>query len=107
MTMIMAATLPIVLTAILEVPAGGDVAAAIARAEAGDTVVLGPGQHRASLGRVRRTIAIRGAGPGATEVVAPEGEDGLVVETGEVSLSGLALRAGRARCVVKVVGGVL
>jgi hypothetical protein len=107
MTFLTAATLPILLAALLEVPAGGDVAGAVARAADGDVVALGPGVHAAALGRVRRSIAIRGAGPGATELIAPEGVDGLVVEGGQVSLAGLTLRAGKARSAVKVLGGVL
>ncbi|MGC3996547.1 MAG: hypothetical protein QM767_03030 [Anaeromyxobacter sp.] len=99
---------PLALGATVQVPAGADLSAALASARPGDVIRLGPGQHRASLGRRSGPLRIEGAGPEATEVVAPEGEDGLVVvEGGEVSLSGLALRAGRARSALKVLGGAV
>jgi hypothetical protein len=105
MTGILAAALPLVLTAVLDVPAGGDVSAALAAARSGDVIRLGPGEHRASLGRRRGPLRIEGAGVGRTEVIAPEGEDGLVVEGGDVALAGLALRAGPAHAALKVLGG--
>ncbi|BDG02520.1 hypothetical protein [Anaeromyxobacter oryzae] len=101
----MAATSALVLAAVVDVPAGGDVAQAIASARAGDVIRLGPGEHHASLGRRHGPLRIEGAGVGVTEVIAPEGEDALVVEAGEVELAGLALRAGRARSALKVLGG--
>lgn len=87
----------------LDVPAGGDLAGALSRARPGDTVRLGPGEHRGGLGRLSG-LAVAGAGAGTTTVVAPEGEDGAVV-VGEVSLAGLSLRAGPERCGLKVLGG--
>lgn len=105
MTGFLAAALPLVLTAVLDVPAGGDVSAALASARGGDVIRLGPGVHRVSLGRRRGPLRIEGAGVGRTEVIVPEGEDGLVVEGGDVALAGLALRAGPARTALKVLGG--
>jgi hypothetical protein len=102
---VIAAVLPILLSAVLEVPAGGDVGRALAAAGPGDVVRLGPGEHRVSLGRRRGPLRVEGAGVGATEVVVPEGEDGLVVEGGEVVLAGLALRAGAAHTALRVLGG--
>lgn len=93
------------LTSTVDVAAGADLAAAIAAARPGDVVRLGPGLHAASLGRVHGPLHITGAGAGVTRVVAPEGEDGLVVEDGTVTLSGLSLQAGGPRVALKVFGG--
>jgi hypothetical protein len=104
MTAVMELALPILLAAsTLDVPAGGDLAGALARARPGDTIRLGAGEHRGTLGRLAG-LAIAGAGAGATRLTAPEGEDGAVV-TGAVVLSGLSLRAGAERCGLKVLGG--
>lgn len=104
MTGVMECTLSIlVAAATVEVPAGGDLAAALAAARAGDTVRLGPGVHRGTLGRLTG-VSVAGAGAGATTVVAPEGADGAIV-TGEAALSGLSLSAGPERCGLKVLGG--
>ncbi len=101
--------LPLVLPALLavtvDVAAGGDLPAALAAVQPGDTVRLGPGLHTGSLGRVRGPLRIAGAGAGITRVVAPEGEDGLVVEGGAVALSGLSLQAGGPRVALKILGG--
>ncbi|HET8542568.1 MAG TPA: hypothetical protein VFL83_22020 [Anaeromyxobacter sp.] len=100
----MEAALPVLLAAAaIDVPAGGELAAALARARPGDAVRLGPGQHRGSLGRLSG-VTISGAGAGSTTVLAPEGQDGAVV-VGDAVLSGLALVAGPERCGVKVLGG--
>jgi hypothetical protein len=104
MTVVMERLLPLLLAAAtVDVPAGGDLAAALARARPGDTIRLGPGEHRGALGRLS-DVTVSGAGAGATSIVAPEGQDGAVV-TGAVVLSGLALRAGPERCGLKVLGG--
>jgi len=95
--------LALALGATLEVPAGSDLDAALERARHGDVVRLGPGEHRGSLGR-RSDLVIEGAGAGVTVVVAGEGEDGAVA-VGALSLSGLSLRTGPARCGLKVLGG--
>lgn len=93
------------LGATLEVGAGEDLAAALARAHPGDVVRLGGGTHRGSFGRASG-LAVEGAGAGVTVVLAPEGEDGLVA-VGEASLRGVTLRAGPGRCAAKVLGGSL
>jgi hypothetical protein len=93
------------LGATLDVSAGEDLAAALARARPGDVVRLGRGTHRGSLGRASG-LAVEGAGAGETVVLAPEGEDGLVA-VGEASLRGVTLRAGAGRCGAKVLGGSL
>ncbi len=104
MTVVMELTLALLVSgATLDVPAGGDLAAAVARARPGDTIRLGPGEHRASLGTISG-VTISGAGAGATTVVAPQGEDGVVV-AGDAALEGLSIRAGPARSALKVTGG--
>jgi hypothetical protein len=95
--------LAVLLAATVEVPAGGDLAAALARARPGDTVRLGAGEHRVALGRLSG-VTVAGAGAGATTVLVPEGEDGAVV-AGVAALSGLSLRAGPGRCALRVLGG--
>jgi hypothetical protein len=105
MTLAAAALLPALLSAVVEVPAGADLAAALSAARPGDELRLGPGLHAGSLGRVRGPLSIAGAGAGRTAVVAAEGEDALVVEGGEVRLSGLALRSGPRRAALKVLAG--
>ncbi|HTN53079.1 MAG TPA: hypothetical protein VML50_11795 [Anaeromyxobacter sp.] len=106
MIQVMGWVLPVLLATVREVSAGSDLAAAAAASRDGDVLRLGPGEHHGSLGRLGGTIRIEGAGLGRTEVVAPEGEDGLVVTGGDVSVAGLALRAGQGRAGVKVLGGV-
>ncbi|HVO19958.1 MAG TPA: hypothetical protein VMU15_11915 [Anaeromyxobacter sp.] len=105
MTLAAAAFLPALLGATFEVPAGADLGAALAAAQPGDEIRLGPGAHAGSLGRVRGPLSISGAGAGSTSLVAPEGEDGLVVEGGTVRLSGLSLRSGPRRAALKVLAG--
>lgn len=100
---VVGAVLAFVVAATLDVPAGADLAGALARARPGDRVRLGPGEHHGSLGRLAG-VSVEGAGAGTTVVLAPEGTDGLVA-TGEVTLSGLSLRAGPERCALKVLGG--
>lgn len=103
MTGVTGAALAILLAATHEVPAGDDLQAAMGRARSGDVVRLGPGLHRGTLGRLSG-VAVEGAGAGTTVVVAGEGEDGAVA-VGDLSLSGLTLRVGPARCALKVLGG--
>ncbi len=104
MTGIPEAALALALAATLDVSAGDDLRAAMARARAGDVVRLGRGEHRGSLGRLAG-VTVEGAGAGETLVVAPEGEDGAVAG-GEATLRGLAIRAGPGRSALKVLGGV-
>jgi hypothetical protein len=96
---------PFLLGATVDVAPGADPAAAIASAHPGDVIRLGPGLHASSLGRVRGPLRITGAGAGLTRVVAPEGEDGLVVEGGKVELIGLSLQASGPRAALKILGG--
>ncbi len=103
MIRIMEAVLAITVGGTIEIPAGAPLATALARARPGDVVRLGPGVHRGSLGRLAG-VAIEGAGAGRTEVIAPEGEDGAVVE-GDASISGLTLHAAGPRSALKVLGG--
>ncbi len=102
---ILAALLPALLASTIDVAAGDDLPAALARAEPGDAIRLGPGLHVGTLGRVRGPLRISGAGAGVTLVVAAEGEDGLVVESGAVAVAALSLQAGPARAALKVLGG--
>jgi len=103
---VMAAALPLLAGAVIDVTEAGDLHAALDRARAGDVVRLAPGRYASALGRRHGPLRIEGAGLGRTEVTAPEGEDGLVVAGGEVALAGLALRAGPARSALKVLGGL-
>lgn len=105
----MAPLLPIALSLLLgaevALPAGAPLAEAVARLAAGDTLRLGPGQHRGSLGRLDG-VRVVGAGAGVTVVVVPQGQEGAVVAgPGEVSLEGLSLVAGPQRYALKVHGG--
>jgi hypothetical protein len=102
-TSLVSATAALALAATLEVAAGEPVAAALARARPGDLVLLGPGEHQGSLGRLDG-IRVQGAGPQATRLRPPEGEDGAIV-VGRAEISGLAILAGPARSAVKVLGG--
>lgn len=103
MTWVMEAAVALALAATLDVPAGADLAAAVARARPGDHLRLAAGEHHASLGRLAG-LSVEGAGAGATVVVAPPGEDGAIA-TGDLALSGLLLRAGPERCALKVFSG--
>jgi hypothetical protein len=84
---------------------GEPVAEALARLAPGEALRLGPGEHRAALGRLAG-VRIAGAGAGITVLLVPPGEDGLVA-TGEVSLSGLSIVAGPQRSALKVLGGAV
>src|SRR5512139_3240909 len=103
MTLVMETALAIALAATIEVPPGGDVAAAAARARPGDTLRLAAGEHRGALGRLSG-VRVEGAGAGRTVVAAPDGEDG-VVAVGDVTLHGVSVRAGAGRSALKVLGG--
>ena len=103
MTSVIGSALAIALAATIDVPAGGELAAAAARARPGDPLRLGAGEHRGALGRLSG-VRVEGAGAGRTVVTVPEGEDGAVA-VGEVTLQGLSLRAGDGRCALKVLGG--
>jgi hypothetical protein len=98
-----AAALALALGAVLEVPAGVPLGPALAAARPGDVVRLGPGLHAGSLGSPAG-LRVEGAGAALTIVEAPEGQDGAVAR-GALDLSGLSLRAGPARCALKVLGG--
>ncbi len=103
--MTLALLLPALLAAPVAVPPDADLGAAVRAARAGDVLQLSPGVYSTSLGRVRVPLRISGAGAGVTVVLVPEGEDGLVVEAGEVRLEGLTLRAQGPRSALKVLGG--
>jgi hypothetical protein len=102
---LVAALVPALLAATVDVAPGADLGAAVRAARAGDVVRLAPGEYAASLGRLHVPLRIAGAGAGVTVVIAPEGEDGLVVEGGEVQLAGLTLVAQGPRAALKVLGG--
>jgi hypothetical protein len=103
MTVVMAAALAFVLGAEIEVRAGAPLEPALARAEPGDVVRLGPGVHAGTLGRPAG-IRVEGAGAGVTIVAAPEGDDGAVA-AGPLELAGVTLRSGPERCALKVLEG--
>ena len=98
-----ASLLALAAAADLMVPAGAPVAEALSRAVAGDTIRLGPGEHRGALGRLSG-VTVAGAGAGVTFVLAPQGEDGAVVD-GDVTLRALSLVAGPSRSALKALGG--
>jgi hypothetical protein len=89
----------------LLVPAGAPLAAALARAQAGDTVRLGPGEHQGTLGRLAG-VTVAGAGAGVTVLLAPPGEDGAVTD-GDATVRGLTLVAGPARSALKALAGAV
>ncbi len=104
--MIGAATLLALLAgAELLVPAGALLSDSLARARPGDTIRLGPGEHRGTLGRLTGVTVI-GAGAGLTVVLAPPGEDGAVVD-GDSTLRDLSLVAGPARTGLKALAGAV
>jgi hypothetical protein len=89
----------------LFVPAGAPLSDALARARPGDTIRLGPGEHRGTLGRLSGVTVI-GAGAGLTVVLAPPGEDGAVVD-GDSTLRDLSLVAGPTRAGLKALAGAV
>lgn len=97
--------LSLLLGADLAVPAGAPLADALARLAPGDTLRLGPGEHRGALGRLQG-VRVVGAGAGVTVVLAPQGVDGAVAE-GPLALEGLSLVAGPRRSALKVLGGAV
>lgn len=100
---IMVSALSIVLGAEVAVAAGGSLPEALARLAPGDTLRLGPGDHRGSLGRLQG-VSVEGAGAGVTVLLVPEGEDGAVA-TGALSLRGLSIVTGPGQSALKVLGG--
>jgi len=86
--------------------AGGSLAEALAQLPPGETLRLGPGEHRGSLGRLDRPggVRVEGAGAGLTVILVPPGEDGAVA-LGELWLTGLSIVAGPNRSALKVLGG--
>lgn len=105
MAPLLAAALPLLLGADLAVPAGAPLADALARLAPGDTLRLGPGEHRGALGRLR-DVRVAGAGAGVTVLLVPQGADGAVAE-GPLALEGLSIVAGPRRSALKVLGGAV
>lgn len=95
--------LSLLLGAEVPVAAGAPLAEALARLGPGDTLRLGPGEHRGALGRLGG-VRVIGAGAGVTVLLVPQGQDG-VVATGELALEGLSIVAGPRRSALKVSGG--
>ena len=58
-------------------PAGAPLEPALARLAPGDTLRLGPGEHRGALGRLGG-VRVVGAGPGVTVDPGAGGQDGVV-----------------------------
>jgi hypothetical protein len=100
---IMVSALAFVLLAEVPVAAGASLPEALARLAPGDTLRLGPGEHRGALGRLGG-VAVAGAGAGVTVLVVPQGEDG-VVTGGDLVLDGLSIVVGPRRSALKVLGG--
>jgi len=99
------ALLSLALAAAVEVPAGASAGEALARARPGDVVRLAAGTFREALDPPPG-VSIAGAGPERTVLVPPEGMQG-VRAAGRLSLTGLSVRAGPARCALAVVGGAV
>jgi hypothetical protein len=93
------------LAATLDVATEADLKVALSTAQPGDVIRLGPGEFEGSLGRLKGPIHITGAGVGATWIIAPEGEDGLVVLAGSVGLEHLGIQASGPRTALKILGG--
>ena len=91
--------------AVADVPAGGDVAAALARAAPGDVVRLGPGDHAGPLA-IPPGVRVEGAGAAATRVVAPDGAD-AATPSGDAELGALSLIARPPRCALVVRKGTV
>lgn len=102
-TTILAAALPLALAATLDVPAGGELAAALARARAGDVVRLAEGDHRGGV-VLPEGVRLEGVGPGRTRIVAPEGADALAVER-DAQVAAVSLEAAAPRCGLRVTAG--
>jgi hypothetical protein len=100
-----AALLALLAGAELFVPAGTPLPDAMARARPGDTIRLGPGEHRGTLGRLSG-VTLVGAGAGVTVVLAPPGEDAAVVD-GDSTLRDLSLVAGPTRTALKALAGAV
>ena len=96
--------LALLLGAELTLQAGAPLAPALALLAPGDTLRLGPGVHRGTLGRLSG-VQVAGAGPGVTVLLAPEGTDGVESWDGTLELSGLTVVAGTRRSALKVLGG--
>jgi hypothetical protein len=90
----------LIAAAIAEVPAGGDLAATLARAAPGDVIRLGPGIHTGTLA-IPPGVRVQGAGAAATRVVAPEGAD-TATPAGDAELAALTLVARAPRCALIV-----
>lgn len=97
------ALLSLGMAAVHEVPAGGDGAAALARARPGDLVRLGRGEHHLSL-RIPPGVAVEGEGADRTRVVAPEGED-AARPAGDAFIGSVSLEAAAPRCALVVAAG--
>jgi hypothetical protein len=105
MSTFLAAVLPLALAATIDVPAGGDLAAALARARAGDVVRLAEGDHRGGV-VVPAGVRVEGAGAARTRIVAPEGADALAVDH-DAQVAAVSLEAGAPRCALRVTAGTL
>ncbi|WP_242344388.1 hypothetical protein [Anaeromyxobacter terrae] len=104
----LAATLPLLLAATIDVPAGTDLAAALARARPGDVVRLAEGEYRGGI-ELPAGVRLEGAGAGRTRVVAPEGQDALTASrtSGAAEVAALSLEAAAPRCAVRISAGTL
>jgi hypothetical protein len=103
MTALAAALAPLLLAGVVEVPAGSDVAGALARARSGDVVRLGAGEHRGPL-LPPAGVRVEGAGPGRTRVVAGPGTD-AATPAGDAVLADITLVAAAPRCSLVVAAG--
>lgn len=103
--MIAPALLALLLGVELELAAGAPLAETLSRLAPGDTLRLGPGEHRSGLGRLAG-VTVVGAGAGVTFLLAPPGEDGAITD-GDVTLRGLSLVAGPARSALKALAGAV
>lgn len=105
MSTFLAVALPLAIAATIDVPAGGDLATALARARPGDVVRLSEGSHRGGIS-VPAGVRLEGAGAARTRLVAPEGLDALTADS-DAYAAALSLEASGPRCAVRVNGGTL
>jgi hypothetical protein len=105
MSTFLSAVLPLALAATLDVPAGADLAAALARARPGDVVRLAEGDHRGGV-VLPAGVRVEGAGAARTRIVALEGSDGLVAEQ-DAHIAAVAIEAAAPRCALRVTAGTL
>jgi parallel beta-helix repeat protein len=88
----------------VEIVAGDDLGAALSSAGAGDTVVLGAGEHRGPV-TVEREVTVE-AEPGAVLVAPPSADAALSIAASGTRVTGLSVRGGSTGILVREVQNV-